>query len=228
MELILGKRGCTGLIFRERSYTGSSWGSASAWADLSGAQLHGANLSGAQLHGARLLGARLHGADLLGAQLHGALLLLARLYGADLRGAQLYGANLREAQLHGALLLEAQLHGTNLRGARLHGASSIYPGELDESFEAFINEQIGKQSDLSGSTFAGLLTPGDVASIGKGLPDEKAMKLRANLEAHIGRPESHELPENSGAIIGAYTKEEADQWIAEYKKALSAVAWDDG
>ncbi len=194
-------------------------------ADLSRAQLYGADLLAVQLHGADLMLARLYGADLLEAQLHGANLMLAQLYGADLLAAQLYGANLRGAQLYGARLLGARLHGVDLSEARLHGASSIYPGELDESFEAFINKRIGECSDLSGAIFEGGLIPEDVASIGKGLPDDKeAMKLRAKLEVHIGKPESRDLPENSGAIKGKYTKEEAAQWIAEYKTATAEVA----
>ena len=47
-------------------------------------------------------------------------------------------------------------------------------------------------------------------------------KLRAELEPHIGKPESNELPEDSGAITEAYTEEEAEQWIAEYEEAMSA------
>ena len=192
-------------------------------ANLWGAQLHRANLWGAQLHGANLWAAQLHGANLWAAQLHGAFLQAARLHGADLRGAELHEANLRDAQLHGANLLGAELHGADLAGVLLHGASS-YMRKLSEPFEASINGRIGEQSDLSRAIFAGGLTPKDVASIGKGLPDGEAKRLREGMEAHIGKPASHELPEKSGAIIGAYTKEEAARWIAEYKTALSAVS----
>ena len=88
-------------------------------------------------------------------------------------------------------------------------------------FETVINERIGEPSDLSEAIFAGGLTREAVASIGKGLPDEDAKRLREQLEAHIGKPASHELPENSGARIGAYTKEDAAQWIAKYKTTVS-------
>ena len=115
------------------------------------------------------------------------------------------------------------MHGTELRGARLHGAYSHLLRPSNQPFEAVINKRIGKQSDLSGAIFAGGLSRKDVASIGQGLPDEDANELREQLEAHIGKPASHELPENSGARIGAYTKEAAAQWIAEYKTAVSAV-----
>ena len=201
-------------------------------ASLEGAQLHEAFLREAQLHGAYLREAQLHGADLYGAQLHGAILVGAELHGASLREAQLHGAYLMDVQLHraslegaqlyGAYLFGAELHGASLEGAQLHGASSGRGVEdMSEPFEAVINERIGEQSDLSRAIFAGGLTRESVASIGKGLPDEAAKRLREKLEAHIGKPESHELPENSGARIGAYTEEEARRWIAEYKTTVS-------
>ncbi len=43
------------------------------------------------------------------------------------------------------------------------------------------------------------------------------------LEPHIDQPVSHELPEDSGAITGAYTEEEAEKWIAEYEAAMSEI-----
>ena len=225
-------------------------------ADLVGAQLHRADLIGTQLHGANLWLAQLHGANLIGAQLHGAHLMDAELYGAHLKEAQLHGAHLRDADLHGANLWLAQLHGAHLRDADLHGANlwlaqlhgadlvgvqlhgadlvgvqlhgvSNDPEDWNTSFETSMKNRIGKESDLSGAIFAGGLTQGDVDSIGTGLADVVANQLREKLKAHIGKPASHELPENSGAITGAYTKEEAAQWIAEYKAATSAVSGSD-
>ena len=194
-------------------------------ADLIGAQLHGARLGGAQLHEAYLADAQLHGAHLIGAQLHGANLTGAQLHGANLTGAQLHGADLTGAQLHGADLTGAQLHEADLFRAQLHGASSNDLKYPYEPFEAIIKKRLGKDSDLSGAISAGGLTPEAIDCIGKGLPDEAAKRLREKLEAHIGPPESRVfgLPENSGASIGAYTEEEARQWIAEYWTALSAV-----
>ena len=52
---------------------------------------------------------------------------------------------------------------------------------------------------------------------------EEANELRDELIPHLDRPPSHELPENSGAITGAYTAEEAEQWIVEYETAMSEV-----
>ncbi len=185
-------------------------------AHLEGAQLHGADLVYAQLHGAHLTGAELHGADLVGAELQGAHLAGAELHGAHLAGAELHGAILMSAQLHGADLVYAQLHEVDLEDAELHGASSSR-GRLHKPFEAAINERIGKESDLSRAIFAGGLTQKNIALIGTGLSDKAAKELRGKLAEHIGKPISHELPENSGAIPGTYTEEEAAQWIAEYQ-----------
>ncbi len=52
---------------------------------------------------------------------------------------------------------------------------------------------------------------------------EEANELRDELIPHLDRPPSHELPENSGASTGAYTAEEAEEWIAEYNEAMSEV-----
>lgn len=89
--------------------------------------------------------------------------------------------------------------------------------DFPESFAVSINERINDLSILDGVIFANGLTQEDVDSIGTGLSDEDAKKLREQLVEHIGGWESYELPENSGAIPGTYTKEEADRWIAEYK-----------
>ncbi len=195
------------------------WGAQLQGADLRGAQLQGADLRGAQLQGANLWGARLQGANLLDAQLQGADLLGAQLQGADLWGAQLQGANLLGARLQGANLLDAQLQGVVLRDARLQGATSEYLS--GKPFEERIRNWIGKESDLSRVTFAGGLSQEDIDSLVKGLSGKRAQELREPLTPHLGKPPSHEPP--AGAETGAYTAEEAEQWIAEYKQAMSEV-----
>ena len=189
--------------------------------NLQGSWLNGSNLYEARLEKAHLRGAQLHGAHLMRAQLHGAHLIEAQLHGAYLIEAQLHGAHLIGAQLRGADLRDAQLHGADLGRAQLHGASNNDLKYSYESFETVINKRIDKESDLSGAISAGGLTREVVASIVRSLPDEQAKKLRERLKAHIGPPASRDLPESSGAIRGKYTKEEADQWIAEYKTAVS-------
>lgn len=63
----------------------------------------------------------------------------------------------------------------------------------------------------------------------EGLSNEKAKELREKLEPHVDQPESNEPPPmRYGHIFtGAYTEEEAEQWIAEYKEAMSEVPEDD-
>ena len=181
--------------------------------NLEGSWLNGSNLGRAHLEEAALERVHLHGAYLWRAQLHGAHLISAELHGADLIGTQLCGANLWRAELH-----EARFMGTDLRGAF---SFLRYP---PEPFEASISRQIDWESVLSEAIFAGGLTPEVVGFIGKGLSDGEAKKLRERLAAHIGKPVSHELPENSDVSTGAYTEEEARQWIADYKTATSAVS----
>ena len=192
-------------------------------AQLGVAQLQGAQLFEAQLQGAHLIKACLQGAELFGAQLQGAQLVGARLQGAELMGAQLQGAQLGVARLQGADLEKAQLQGAQLGKARLHGASSNME-YFYESFEASINKRIGQKSDLDGVIFAGGLTQEDVDCMCSGLSDGAANELQEKLREHIGESESYGVPEDSGTIRGTYTKEEAAQWIAEYKTALSAVS----
>ena len=124
------------------------------------------------------------------------------------------------------LLCEARLQGASLGGAHLQGVGGEYLIPFD-SFGDHIRNQIDKETDLSGAIFAGGLSTGDMYSIIEDLSDEKANELREKLEPHIDQPISNELPEDSDAITGAYTKEEAEEWIAEYEKAMSEVPKDD-
>ena len=197
-------------------------------ATLVEAQLQGAKLPFAQLQGAGLWEAQLQGADLNGAQLQGAKLFRAQLQGAELWEAQLQGAGLWEAQLQGAKLFLAQLQGAGLWEAQLQGVESS-PSDFLKPFEDRIRRLIGQESDLSGVVFGGGLSRQDIDSLVEGLSDEKAKDLRVNLEPHIDKPSSYELPVDSGAFTGVYTKEEAERWIAEYKQAMSKVPGrDDG
>ena len=197
-------------------------------ANLGEARLHGANLGEAELHRAFLLRTQLHGAHLWRAQLHGAFLMDARLHGAGLVKAELHGADLRRVDLCGAELWGVQLHEAKLEKARLHGVSSLMEHLSESLFEGLINKRIDKVSDLTGVTFAGGLILEDVDSICKEFSDATANQLRRDLQAHLGKPESHDLPKDSGAYTGKYTKEDAAQWIAEYKTATSAVSRSEG
>ncbi len=207
-------------------------GASLQWADLREASLQGAKLVGVSLQRAFLWGASLQGAHLQHASLQGANLWRASLQGVDLEEALLQGANLLGAALQGANLLEALLQGANLRRASLQGAylgSVSLQGVVSQNsadngpFAEDIRARIDQEADLSEVIFVGGLSREDIDSIVKNLSDKKAKYLREKLETHIDRPVSHELPENSDAITGTYTAEEAEQWIAEYDKAMSEV-----
>ena len=209
-------------------------------AHLQGTYLGGANLQEAilievnlqeailgptNLQGANLREAHLQGAWLSWAHLQGAWLHKANLQGANLREAHLQGTSLSWAHLQGAWLHKAHLQGADLTKTRLQGAQSQVG--VSHIFSQRMRELIGQKSDLSGSIFEGGLSQEDVDSFVKDLSDERANTLREKLTPHIGKPKSNQLPENSHAIIGSYTAEEAEKWIAEYKKAVPEIPEDD-
>ncbi|MCY3667494.1 MAG: pentapeptide repeat-containing protein [Gemmatimonadetes bacterium] len=189
------------------------------------AHLQGTDLSNAHLQGANLSDAHLQGAFLFETHLQETDLSNAHLQGADLSDAHLQGANLLRAHLQRANLSNAHLQGANLSNVHLQGAQSQEPDYL--SFSQLMEKSIGKESNLSGAIFAGGLNQKDVDSLVKDLPDKEAKELRDELTSHIGKPKSHKLPKDSGAITGSYTKEEAEKWIAEYEQAMSEVPKDD-
>ena len=192
-------------------------------ADLRDAGLAKAVLTGAYLRGANFWRARLQGAVLWNAQLQGADFMATRLQGADLRSAGLQCASLPAAQLQGTLLWGtgfqgADLTSINLQGARATSVESKGLKELEFENYAFarrLREGGGFQSDLSEVVFEGGLSQEEVDKFVVGLPDEHAEALREALEWHCARPASRRLPDKSRAFLGAYTTEEAEQWIAE-------------
>ena len=197
------------------------------YADLSNVLLHEASLSksemwwsnlfGAQLQGAHIVRAQMQGAFLYNTQLQGANLGFTQMQGVDLSDAQLQGTNLASVQLQGALLGGAQLQGAYLDKTQIQGANCE---ELVDMDKTRIVQSIGRASDLSYVTFEGGLSQEDVDSLVADLSDEAAKELREKLKPHIDKPESNELPENSGAITGTYTAEEAEQWLAEFEKVM--------
>ncbi len=214
-------------------------------ASLVGAQLQGANLFGAQLQGANLFGAKLQGVDLFGAKLQGvdlrvvdlqgASLGAAQLQGANLFGAELQGANLDEAELQGANLSAAQLQGANLGAAQLQGANlgaaqlqganldeaelqGAYVGEHFDSlnFVERINQQTDKETDIQ-----------ILEKQYEPLDEQQKKSIIAELRK-INKPWIEDAIERiknagdaldlSGAKTGSYNKQQAQQWIKQYKK----------
>ena len=188
-------------------------------AELTNAHLENAILTDVYLKGAKLIGARLQGAKLAFTKLQKSPLFKAQLQGAELVGTELHGAELNGAQLQGTWLIWARLHETSLIGAQLHGVTS--QDFYTSSFEERVNYFINTESDLSGGIFGGGLIQIELDDLVEGLPHREGTELKKMLISHIDKPASHELPENSGAITGTYTKEEAEQWIAEYNEAMT-------
>ncbi len=197
-------------------------------AELVQAHLQAADLFGAHLQAAGLGRANLQGAYVVQGRLQQAWLVEACLQGADIRWAHLQGANLKKAHLQAAEFSWTRLQAAMLEGTHLHGAKSRFDDDWTAApFAERIRESIGRESDLSGVIFEGGLSLERVDSLVKGLSDNAANELREKLESHIGKPESDQLPEDSRAITGTYTEEEAEKWIAEYEEAMSEVPGDD-
>ena len=221
---ILSKAQLNGADLREaRLYGVNFWKAQLQGANLGNANLRGIDLRESNLHGANLGGVRLHGAKLSNAGLRGACLMETQLQGARLLGAQLQGASLMNAQLQGAYLSNAELQGTESQRG-FHTYFRFY------GFADRMRASVDRESDLTCATFKGGLRREDVHSIIKDLSDiiaedsELIVKdLQERLAPHIGQPASHELPENSGAITGAYTFEEAKEWITEYEKVTAHI-----
>ena len=200
-------------------------------ASLIGASMQGASLDRAHMQGVSLMLASMQEASLDTAHLQGASLDESFLQGALLTGAHMQGASLDAAFLQGALLTEAHMQGASLDTAFLQGVQSQGSTPFLFFFAQRMEELVGQETDLSGVIFEGGLTQEDVDIFVEDFEDflsnQEANALREKLIPHIGQPESNQLPEDSLALTGSYTAEEAEKWIAEYKEATSEVPGDD-
>ena len=192
---------------------------------LSESWLHEADLFCVRMKGAYLKKAQLQGAYLMGTRFPGAYLDHVHLQGAYLGDVSLQAANLVNAQLQGANLSNVYLMGAILSGAKLQGAGN-QSWTSSTPFADRIRMSIGKETNLSRMWFGGIEQKA-VDDLVEGLSEDKAMGLRECLRPYIGKPPSHQLPENSHPITGSYTKEDAEKWIAEYEQAMSEVPEDD-
>ena len=221
-------------------------------ANLVGAELQGANLVGAKLQGVSLIEAKLQGANLLVAELQSVYLARAELQGADLIGSELQSANLVGAELQGANLSGAKLQGANLSGAKLQGVNlggselqgaNLFRAELQgaysgsevldnipRSFAKFnevITLRIGKQGDLSGISNVTITNMAEYIQIITIKMGGFADNYRVSEFIHLMKEsEANPFANISQAITGSYTKEDADQWIKEYKDAVCKIPKD--
>ena len=205
----------------EEAYLSEAW---LQEANLFCVRMQGANLKKARLQGANLKKARLQGANLDGAHLQAAYFPESHMQGAYLNSARLQGATLSSARLQGANLASAGLPGSGLDRVCLQGVGS-QAWSSSTPFADRIRMSIGKETDLSGVWFGGI-KQGGVDLLTEGLSPGKAARLQMILQPHISQPVSYELPEDSGAITGTYTEEDAEKWISEYEEAMSEVSGD--
>lgn len=191
-----------------------------ARADLRGSWLNGAILDRAHLEKTNLMGiylrqASLHkaclgGAWLGGANLQEAMLARAHMQGAVLITAHLERAVLEAASMQGVILLGANLQDANLRAARLQGA-------------VFDNTRL-QSANLSGAQLQGISRrDGHEFSIEFAETIRGCVGKVSDLSGIVveGEASLKDVVMNGGAVFGAYTDEEAEQWIAEYRVAVS-------
>lgn len=160
----------------------------------------------------------MQGADIGGARLQLANLSKAQLQGAHLEEAGLQGANLTNAEFQGAWLRSAQLQGAVFKCAKFQGATSEFG---DAAFKERMENQVGHDGNLSNVIFFGGLAQHDLDLLVKGLPDRKAMDLQEKLMWDVDEAAIYEPASRLDTITEPpYSKEEAEQWIAKYDKAI--------
>ena len=194
--------------------------------NLRSANLQGANLGSANLQGANLWSANLQGANLRSTNLQRADLGYANLQGANLWSANLEGADLMGAELQGANLMGTELQGADLRFANLQGVQSC--NIIRFNFTKRILQYSNRDSNLT-CIYKRTLSKEGKEALTKELKEiynkqYKQYKHYKRIKEAIERIQksTSAMPDLSKAKIGSYTKEEAQKWIEEYKKATGA------
>ena len=224
-----------------------------AWADLSRADFTDANLqrvifeftelqcadfTRAKMHGAKLYQVRMQEARLHQTVLQFVTISLTDMVCASLRGADFRGAHLElvdmqcsswySVDFRGARLESVNLHQCDLQRGKFNGCISIdYP---HDSFESRILGRAESQGDLDECVVRGGMERKQVERTAERIADisqADADKFRAEMEEHIGIPEeklTEEECQRRGIQLSAYTEEEAEEWIAEYKEVTGETS----
>lgn len=206
-----------------RHFKANLVGSCLKGAQLREARLRGANLTQAHLQFANLRHARLQGAFLGSARLQGAILIKSRMQGAILHDARLQAAQMQATELQGAYLGGAGLHGALLHGVQLQGANYWAEDKRPSlpTFEQLITDSIDQEGELFEIASVSGIDQQDVESLVESLNEREEKQLRTVLTPLINKQDwSFQLLKDSGAATGIYTRQQADQWIAEYKEDL--------
>ena len=163
---------------------------------------------------------QLQGADIREGHLTAAYLGGAHLQGADLSDAKMYGAILAPAMMQGALLSWTYLQGASLRNVNLQGAG-IHDWDSSTPFADRIRSSTGRETDLSRVVDGGMARKRVEQIVNELLSPDRHHALEQRLEPYIGRPHRLGLPEDHSAVIGTYTAEDAEEWIAEHEVAMT-------
>ena len=200
-------------------------------ANLSGARLVEARLRRAclrdaslvlvHLEGARLEDAQLQGAIIYGGHLAGAIIRRGSLQGADLTGAEMHGVDLSSAGLEAALLAWASLQGAILDDANLRGAGDFASSPYT-SFAERVRDAVGNDSHPTTVQTGGLASERVQQIVSALISLDRRQDLTQQLNRFINGPDRRGLPDGHGAILGAFTQEEATDWIAEHEAAMNA------
>ena len=199
--------------------------------NMSGARLVEPRLSGACLREAFLVSVHLEGAWLENAELRGAIIHGGHLAGAIIRGGSLQAANLTGAEMHGVYLTSANLEAAALawaclQGAMLDGASLRGAGDAgwspSISFAERVRASAGNESRLMTVQTGGLASERVQQIVSAPEGPERRHDLTQRLNRLIDRPYRRVLPDGHRAILGAFSQEEAADWIAEHEAAMNA------
>lgn len=215
------------LLFREQSEIFKK-----SPADLHGSYLNGAYIGHARLGNVDFTKAYLQKADLENSDMRGSCFIMAKLqeahlYHADMKGSILVLANLEKAsfsrsQLQGATLGFATLSEAQFNGAQLQGVTN--EGEPSEGVDksAASSSDIRQLGNRIKSVRAGRYPIAFQKAIEGAIDRDADSRIqdfftqRASEEGE-GNVESYLQTKNIS--LGAYTREEAEEWIAEYKEA---------
>ena len=189
-------------------------------ANLDKARLIKANLCLAELGRVDLNNAKMQTIDLVGAKLTYAHLRYAQMQGANLSDARLMDARLFGAEMQGACLARANLLVTHLSDAKMQ-AICFYDAEIETAH--FGNPEIqitgfpdiGK-TQIQGAKFRQPPSGSDFESIIRNSIDKTD-----DFDALHFDNIAHKKRILKGIVRGHYTEEEAEEWIAEYNKAMA-------
>ena len=131
---------------------------------------------------------------------------------------------LTSAKMQGAVLAFTRLQGANLKRASLQGAGHTNV-DCSLPFADRIRKAQGQSTDVSQVEDGGLTQKRVDDLVGELLSTEKKQLLRTVLTPCIQMQPSRSLglPQNHDAFLGAYTEEQAAEWIDEHDAVMSAA-----